>query len=258
MVNIHPTAIVSPKALLGENVVVSPFAIIHDKVEIGDNTFIGPKAVVYDFTTIGSNVKIFHDASIGHIPQDLKFKGEESYCRIGDNSIIHEFVTIHRGTAASLNTIVGKNVFLMAYSHVAHDCIIEDNVIIANWTQIAGHVHVFHNAVIGGSVKLIQFMRIGKFCMVQGGRSVNKDVPPYVLAGEEDLSYGGLNSVGLRRNGFTNEQIADIKKIYNYIYKSNLNISQAKEKIQVEFAGNKFADEILNFINESKHGIISN
>ena len=257
MANIHPTAIVSPKARLGENVTISPFAIIHDEVEIGDNTFIGPKTVVYDYTTIGSNVKIFQNASIGHIPQDLKFKGEVTHCCIGDKSIIHEFVTIHRGTSASLKTSIGKNVYIMAYCHVAHDCVVEDNCIIANLTQLAGHVHINHNAVIGGSVKILQFMRIGKFCMIQGGRTLNKDIPPYILAGTEEVQYGGLNSVGLRRNGFTSDQIQHIKKIYNYIFESKLNISQAKEKIVLEFPDDPFAKEILAFINESKIGIIN-
>ena len=257
MVTIHPTAIVSSKARLGENVTVSPFAIIHDEVEIGDNTFIGPKVVVYDFSVIGNNVKIFQNSSIGHIPQDLKFKGEKTFCYVGDNSILHEFVTIHRGTAASNQTVVGKNVYIMSYCHVAHDCIVEDNCIIANLTQIAGHVHIYNNAVIGGNVKILQFLRVGKFCMIQGGRTINKDIPHYILAGTEEVTYGGLNTVGLRRNGFTSEQIQAIKNIYKFIFESKLNISQAKEKIKEEFPDNSFANEILVFINESKPGIIS-
>ena len=257
MVNVHSTAVVSSKAHLGENVTISPFAIVHDEVEIGDNTFIGPKTVIYDYTIIGNNVKIFQNASIGHIPQDLKFKGELTHCYIGDNSIIHEFVSIHRGTAASLKTTIGKNVYIMDYSHVAHDCIIEDNCIIANLTQLAGHVHIYQNAVIGGNVKILQFMRVGKFCMIQGGRTLNKDIPPYILAGTEEVQYGGLNSIGLRRNGFSPEQIQHLKKIYNYIFESKLNISQAKEKIKLEFPNDPFANEIFAFINESKIGIIS-
>jgi UDP-N-acetylglucosamine acyltransferase len=256
MVNIHPTAIVNPNAKLGENVLVSPYAIIHDNTEIGDNCSIGPKAVIYPYTTLGSNVRISHSASIGHIPQDLKFKGEITTCKIGSNSVIHEFVTIHRGTIALGETSIGEEAFIMAYSHVAHDCTIKEKVTIANCAQIAGHVSIERNAVIGGFAKIRQFTRIGKFCMIQGGRGVAKDVPHYILAGEERLQFGGLNKIGLRRNGFSEDQINVIKKIYFYLYGSNLNVSQAKEKILAEFPTDPYSNEIVDFINQSKVGII--
>jgi len=256
MISIHPTAIVSPKARLGEDVTVDAYAIIHDDVEIGDGTYIGPRAVIYDYARIGSRVKIYHSASISHICQDLKFKGEVTYSYIGDDSILHEFVTVHRGTAATGKTVIGKKAYLMAYTHIAHDCVLEDNITIANCTHLGGHVLIQRNAVIGGLVKVHQFCRIGKFCMVQGLRKVVKDVPPFVLAGNVDLSYVGLNSIGLRRNGFNAEQIAKIKNIYNYIYYSHLNVSQAKEKIIQEFSGETFTQDILDFLNTSQRGII--
>lgn len=257
MVNIHPTAIVNPKAKLGENVVVSPYAIIYENTEIGDNCIIGPKAVIYPYTTLGSNIKICHSASIGHIPQDLKFRGEITTCKIGKNSTIHEFATIHRGTIASGQTSIGEDAFIMAYTHVAHDCVIKDRVTIANFTQIAGHVTIDCNAVIGGYVRIRQFTRIGKFCMMQGGCAAGKDIPPYTLAGKAELQFNGLNKVGLRRNGFSEEQINEIKKIYFYLYSSKLNVTQAKEKILADFPNSIYAAEIVDFINNSKVGIIS-
>jgi UDP-N-acetylglucosamine acyltransferase len=257
MVNIHPTAIVSSKAKLGVNVTISPMAIIHDDVEIGDDSFIGPRSVIYDYARIGSRVRIYHSASISHICQDLKFKGEISYCYIGDDSIIHEYVTVHRGTAATGKTVVGKKAYLMAYTHIAHDCIIEDNVTIANCTHTGGHVLIQRNAVIGGLVKIHQFCRIGKFCMIQGLKKVVKDVPPFILAGGHELNYSGLNSVGLKRNGFTSEQLIKLKGIYHYLFLSGLNVSQAKEKIQTEYGNEDDAKEIIDFINSSQRGIIS-
>jgi UDP-N-acetylglucosamine acyltransferase len=256
MVNIHPTAIVSPKAKLGENVTVSPFVIIHDDVEIGDDTFIGARSVIYDYARIGSRVRIYHSASISHICQDLKFNGETSYCYIGDDSILHEYVTVHRGTAATGKTIIGKKAYLMAYTHIAHDCVLEDNITIANCSHLGGHVTIQRNAVIGGLVKIHQFCRIGKFCMVQGSRKVVKDIPPFILVGGYELSYGGLNSIGLRRNGFSPEQLIKLKDIYHFLFNSNLNVSQAKEKILAQYSDEDFAKEIIEFINSSKRGII--
>ncbi len=256
MVNIHPTAIVSPKAKLGQNVTVSPFAIIHENTEIGDDCVIGPRAVIYPYTTLGNNVRISHSASIGHIPQDLKFHNEITRCKIGSNSVIHEFVTIHRGTEASGETFVGEEAFIMAYSHVAHDCVIKEKVTIANCTQIAGHVTIERNAVIGGLAKIRQFTRIGKFCMIQGGRGVTKDVPHYILVGGKDVEFGGLNKIGLKRNGFSDDQINVIKQVYTYLYGSNMNVSQAKQRILSEFGSDPAAIEIVDFINQSKSGII--
>lgn len=256
MVNIHPTAIVSPNAKLGTDVTVAPYAIIYENTEIGDGCVIGPSAVIYPYTTLGSNTRISHSASIGHIPQDLKFRNEITTTKIGKNSIIHEFVTIHRGTQAAGETSIGDDAYIMAYSHVAHDCVIKDRVTIANCTQIAGHVTIENNAVIGGLAKVRQFSRIGKFCMIQGGRSISKDVPHYILVGGGDVKFEGLNKIGLKRNGFSDQQIEDIKKIYKYLYASNLNVSQAKEKIQAEFGDNPVAAEIIEFINTSKAGLI--
>lgn len=256
MNNIHSTAIVNKNAKLGSNITVSPFAIINDDVEIGDDSFIGPRAVIYKGTKIGKGVRVFHSSSIGHIPQDLKFHGENSICEIGDGTTLHEFVTIHRGTEATGKTIIGKNVFLMAYTHVAHDCVIGNNCIIANNVQIGGHVHIEDFTFIGGLTQVHQFSSIGKYCMVGGGFKVVKDVPPYVLAGEEPIKFCGLNIVGLRRRGFNSNQLNIIKDVYKILYESNLNFTQAKEKIAKDYSDNSLTFEILDFLNKSKRGIL--
>jgi len=256
MNNVHPTALVSSKAQLGENVRVDAYAIIKDDVVIGDGTYIGPHAVVYDGARIGKRVKIYQSASIAHIPQDLKFDNDESIAEIGDDTVIHEFVTIHRGTKETRLTKIGSNVLLMAYAHVAHDCIIGDKCILANSVQIAGHVSVDDWTIIGGTTPVHQFCKIGKHCMIGGGFRVTQDVPPFILAAQEPLQYEGLNVVGLRRRGFSNEQIMMLKNVYHYIYKSQLNVSQAKEKIIEEFGSEPHAQEVLTFLNASKRGLI--
>ncbi len=255
MNNIHPTAIVSPEAKLGDNITVDAFAIINDNVEIGDDTKIGSHAVIYDGSRIGNKVKIFQSASIANLPQDLKFKDEETHCYIGDETIIREFVTIHRGTNETKKTTIGKNVLLMAYAHVAHDCYVGNNCIIANGVQLAGHVSIDDWTIIGGLTPIHQFVKIGKHCMIGGGFRVPQDVPPYILAAGEPLKYEGLNVVGLRRRGFTNQQIQTLKRVYNILYDPHFNVSQAKEKINEEFNDDPLAAEVLSFLNNSKRGI---
>lgn len=256
MAKIDNTAVVNPNAKLGKNVEVGPFAIIHEDVEIGDDCVIGPHAVIYDGARIGNRVKIFQGASVSNLPQDLKFDGGETYFYIGDDTVVREFATLHRGTLETGFSKVGKNVLLMAYSHVAHDCVVGNNCIIANGVQIAGHVNIEDWVIIGGMTPVHQFVNIGQHAMIGGGFRAIADVPPYVLAAGEPLKYSGLNVIGLRRRGFTNDQIKELKEIYSFIYQSKLNISQAKEKIEEKFAGSPLSKIVLEFIKKSSRGII--
>lgn len=200
--------------------------------------------------------RYFLKAVISAIPQDLKFRGEETLAIIGDNTTIRECVTVNRGTAARGKTVVGNNCLLMAYCHVAHDCIVGDNVIMSNATQLAGEVVVDNFAVIGGGTLVHQFCHIGPHVMIQGGALVNKDIPPYVKAAREPIAYAGVNSIGLRRRNFSNEQIREIQEIYRYLYLSGLNVSDAVERIEAELPATKERDEIILFVRNSKRGII--
>lgn len=257
MSTIHPTAIVSEKASIGENVTISPYAIIHDDVVIGDNTHIGPHTCVYDGARIGNNVTIYQSGSIAHIPQDLKFDKEPSLCIVGDNTTLHEFVTLHRGTSATGKTVIGSNVLMMAYSHVAHDCVIGNNCILANLVQIGGHVELEEYVILGGDSPVHQFCKIGKHAMVGGHFRVVQDVPPYVLVAGEPLEYSGINTIGLRRRGFTSDQITILKKVYNnYIYSKHYNVSQAKEKIKEEFGDDPLVKNVLDFLEKVTRGLV--
>ncbi|KUO63279.1 acyl-[acyl-carrier-protein]--UDP-N-acetylglucosamine O-acyltransferase [bacterium BRH_c32] len=253
---IHPTSIVSPNAKLGENVKIGPFTIIHDDVEIGDNTEIASSAVLYDGARIGNNVKIFQGASIANKPQDLKFGDEKTYFYVGDNTTIREFVTLHRGTLATGKASVGKDCLIMAYAHVAHDCIIGDNCILSNAVQVGGHVHVGDWVIIGGLTAIHQFSKIGEHSMIGGSFKVSSDVPPYILAAGEPLRYHGLNVIGLRRRGFSNDDIATIKDCYHFLYHSGNNFSQAKEKIAAKYPDNIYAKKILDFFIDVKRAVI--
>lgn len=252
----QPLAYVHPAAKIASNVVIDPFVTIDQNVEIGEGTKIGSNVTILEGARIGKNCTIFPGAVIGAIPQDLKFKGEETTAIIGDNTIIRECVTINRGTSAKGKTIVGDNCLIMAYSHVAHDCIVGDNVIMANGTQAAGEVIIDNFAIIGGGALIHQFCHIGPHVMVQGGALVNKDIPPYVKAGRDPISYAGVNSIGLRRRNFTNEQIREIQEIYRYLYLSGLNNSDAVERIEAELPATKERDEIILFVRNAKRGII--
>ena len=209
-----------------------------------------------DYQLIGKNCIIFPGAVISAIPQDLKFQGEETFAIIGDNTTIRECVTVNRGTSAKCKTVVGNNCLIMAYSHVAHDTIVGNNVIISNATQLAGEVIIDDFAVIGGGTLIHQFCHIGPHVMIQGGSRINKDIPPYVKAGREPVAYSGVNSIGLRRRNFTNEQIREVQDIYRYLYLSKLNVSDAIEKIEAELPATNERDEIILFIRNSKRGII--
>ncbi|WP_290457156.1 acyl-ACP--UDP-N-acetylglucosamine O-acyltransferase [uncultured Muribaculum sp.] len=249
-------AYVHPAAKIAPSVVIDPFVTIDQNVEIGEGTRIGSNVTIMEGARIGKNCTIFPGAVISAIPQDLKFRGEDTLAIIGDNTTIRECVTVNRGTAARGKTVVGNNCLLMAYCHVAHDCIVGDNVIMSNATQLAGEVVVDNFAVIGGGTLVHQFCHIGPHVMIQGGALVNKDIPPYVKAAREPIAYAGVNSIGLRRRNFSNEQIREIQEIYRYLYLSGLNVSDAVERIEAELPATKERDEIILFVRNSKRGII--
>lgn len=252
----QPLAYIHPAAKIHPSVVIDPFVTIDGNVEIGEGTRIGSNVTIMDGARIGKNCTIFPGAVISAIPQDLKFRGEDTVAIIGDNTTLRECVTVNRGTAAKGKTVVGSNCLIMAYSHVAHDCVIGDNVIISNATQIAGEVVVDNFAVIGGGTLIHQFCHLGSHVMIQGGGLINKDIPPFVKAAREPIAYTGVNSIGLRRRGFTNDQIRDIQEVYRYLYLSRLNVTDALERIEAELPATKERDEIILFIKNSKRGII--
>jgi UDP-N-acetylglucosamine acyltransferase len=249
-------AFVHPDARLGKDVIVEPFAYISGNVIIGDGTWIGPGAIILDYARIGSNCRIFPSAVISGIPQDLKFRGEESTAEIGNNTTIRECVTVNRGTAAVGMTVVGNNSLLMAYSHIGHDCIVGNNCIIGNSCSLAGEVNVDDWAILSGGTLVHQFARIGGHVMIGGGSKVRTDVPPFVKADRDPLSYLGLNSVGLTRRGFPKERIDEIHSIYRAIYQNGMNISQALDHVEKEFISSPDKEYILGFIRKSERGII--
>ncbi len=252
----QPLAYVHPGAKIAKNVVIEPFSTIHNNVEIGEGTWIGSNVTIMSGARIGKNCTIFPGAVISAVPQDLKFGGEESTAVIGDNTTIRECVTINRGTAASGQTQVGNNCLIMAYAHVAHDCMVGNNVVIANSVALAGHVTVGNFAVIGGLAAVHQFITIGDHSMISGGSLVRKDVPPFTKAAKEPLSYVGINSVGLRRRGFSSEKIREIQDIYRTLYQKNYNNSQALDIIEAEMAATPERDEIIHFVRNSSRGIM--
>jgi UDP-N-acetylglucosamine acyltransferase len=254
---IHPLTNIHPEAKIAANVVVEPFTTITKDVEIGEGSWIGSNVVIMEGARIGKNCKIFPGSVISAPPQDLKYRGEPSTVIIGDNTVIRECVTLNRGTALDKNTTnIGDNCLIMAYVHVGHDCIIGNNVIIANSVQLAGHIYVDDYVYIAGVSAVHQFVKIGAHAMVAGGSLVRKDVPPYTKAAREPLSYCGINSVGLKRRGFSNEKINEIQDIYRSIFLKGLNISKALETIENEVATSEERNEIINFIKSSERGIM--
>ncbi|MBK6263882.1 acyl-ACP--UDP-N-acetylglucosamine O-acyltransferase [Marivirga sp. S37H4] len=247
---------IHPEAKIGKNVVIEPFAFIDKNVEIADNTWIGPNAVINSGARIGKGCKIFSGATIAAIPQDLKFAGEETLTEIGDNTIIREYVNISRGTDDKKTTKIGSNCLIMAFVHIAHDCMIGDNCIIVNSVQLGGHVTIDDWAIIGGASAIHQFVKVGRHVMISGGSLVRKDVPPYVKAAREPLTYCGINSVGLRRRGFSNERINDIQEIYRNLYLSGLNNAKALEKIETLIPSSEERDNITSFVRQSERGIM--
>lgn len=252
----QPLAYVHPSAKIAKNVVIEPFTTIHANVVIGEGSWIGSHVTIMEGARIGKNCNIFPGAVISAPPQDLKYDGEDTTTEIGDNTTIRECVTINRGTADRMKTVIGKNCLIMAYCHVAHDCIVGNNTIFSNNTNLAGHVTVGDYVVLAGLVAVHQFSTIGNHAFVTGGSLVRKDVPPYVKAAREPLSYVGINSVGLRRRGFTAEKIREIQNIYRILYQKNYNNSQAVAIIEAEMEATPERDEILMSIRNSPRGIM--
>ena len=252
----QPLAYVHPDAKIHPSVVIDPFVTIDRNVEIGEGTRICSNVTIMEGARIGKNVTIYPGAVISGPPQDLKFKGEQTVAIIGDGTTIRECVTVHRGTASKGKTVVGSNCLIMAYCHVAHDCVVGNNVIMSNAVQMAGEVVVDDFAVLGGGALIHQFCHIGSHVMLQGGALVNKDIPPFVKAAREPIAYAGVNSIGLRRRGYSNETIRDIQEIYRYLYLSGLNNSDAISRIEAELPASKARDEIILFVRNSGRGII--
>lgn len=252
----QPLAYVHPGAKIATNVVVEPFTTINNNVTIGSGTWIGSNVTIMEGARIGKNCRIFPGAVISAIPQDLKFEGEDSLTIIGDNSTVRECATINRGTKAYGKTEVGENCLIMATAHIAHDCILGNNSIVVNGVALAGHVVVGEHAIIGGLAAVHQFIHIGDHAMISGGSLVRKDVPPFTKAAKEPLSYVGINSIGLRRRGFTSDKIKEIQYIYRILYQLNNNTSQALEIIEAELEATPERDQIITFIRNSQRGIM--
>ncbi len=254
--NIHPTAIVHPSVELGQNVHIGPHSIVGQEVVIGDDVTIANGVVVEKNTRIGSGCRIFSGAVLGSRPQDLKYKGEKTFLEIGEGTIIREYTTINLGTAQSRKTVVGSDTMLMSYVHVAHDCYIGDHVILANAVNMGGHVQIHDYAVVGGIVPIHQFVRIGCHAMIGGGYRVNQDICPYVRVAGYPLRVAGLNSVGLRRRGFSGETMAVLKRAYTILFRSRLNVSQAMMRIADELPPTPEIRNILSFLKDTKRGIV--
>jgi len=253
---ISPLAYIHPEAIIGENVEIAPFVYIDKNVVIGDNNKIMSNVSILYGARIGNGNTIFPGAVIGAVPQDLKFQGEETTAEIGDNNTIRENVTVNRGTAAKGKTVVGSNNLLMEGVHVAHDAIVGSNCIIGNSTKMAGEIIIDDNAIVSAAVLMHQFCRVGSYVMLQGGSRFSKDIPPYIIAGRDPIAYCGINIVGLRRHGFSNELIENVHNAYRIIYQSGLNVSDALEKVKNEIPSSPEIEYIIEFVQSSKRGII--
>lgn len=253
---IHPLANIHPDAKIGKNVKIDPFTNIYADVEIGDNTWIGSNVTIFDGARIGNNCQIYPGAVISAVPQDLKYKGEKTLTEIGNNTSIRECVTINRGTTDRMTTKVGDNCLLMAYSHVAHDCFVGNNVIMANMATLAGHITVEDWAILEGLVVVQQFVTIGAHAFVTGTSKVRKDIPPFVKAAKDPLCYAGVNVVGLRRRGYSDERIKNIEDLYRIIYVRGYNMSRALEIVAAELPDSDEKSQIVDFIKSSQYGVI--
>jgi UDP-N-acetylglucosamine acyltransferase len=255
MPGIHPTAIVSPRAELGDNVTIGPYAMVGENCVVGDGCTLEARSVLDRNVRLGVNVSIGIGSVIGGDPQDLKFKGEETWVEIGDGTRVREYTTINRGTAQSFKTTVGKGSFLMSYVHLAHDCHVGDGVIISNATQLAGHVTVEDRAILSGLSAVHQFVKIGRHAFVGGCSRVAKDVPPYIKAVGNPVKLYGLNSIGLQRNNFPDETIRELKRAYRLFFRSELNVSQARERAAHELQPLPEVEHFLRFVDESQRGL---
>ena len=256
MPNIHSTAVVAGKARLADDVTVGPFSIIAENVEIGTGSRIHSHVFVADGARIGKNCQVHHGSVVATLPQDLKFGGEKTTLEIEDNVVIREFCSLNRGTKHRGCSRIGNDCFLMAYTHVAHDCWLGDHVILANGVQLAGHVTIEDWVIIGGLVPVHQFCSVGQHAFIGGGYRVVQDVPPYILAAGEPLSYKGLNVIGLERRGFSKDVIGTLRRCYRILYRSKLNTSQALERIRSEMDMTPEIQAVLKFIEESERGFI--
>jgi UDP-N-acetylglucosamine acyltransferase len=256
MPDIHPTAIIHPDAQIAEGTRIDAFSIVEENVIIGSGCKISSCVRIKSGTRLGKDVIIAHGAVLGSTPQDLKFKGEKTELFVDDRTDVREFSTLNRGTGEGGQTRIGKDCLLMAYVHVAHDCIVGDNVILANSVNMAGHVTIEDFVIIGGVVPIHQFVRIGCHAMIGGGFRVPKDVTPYILAGGEPLCFSGLNSVGLRRRGFSNETRQALQQAYRLLYRSGLNVKDALNKIEAECEQTPEVKHMVAFIRATKRGIL--
>ena len=247
---------IDEKAVIGKSVKIEPFSFIDENVIIGDDCWVGNNVTIYSGARIGNNVKIFPGAVISAVPQDMKFDGEETLVEIGDNTIIRECATINRGTIDRNKTIIENDCLIMAYVHIAHDCIVKNNSILVNAVQIGGHSIIDEHAIIGGGSVIHQFTKIGKYSMTAGGSVIRKDIPPYCKAGKNPLKYMGINSIGLKRKGFSKSVINNIQEIYRILYFNGLNNSEATSKISNDIIDSNEKNEILGFISKSDRGLI--
>ena len=251
---IHQTAVIAPDAVLAENVEVGPYAIIGPNVTVGEGTVLGPHSILERNVKLGARCKVGSGSIIGGDPQDLKYKGEETWAEIGDETIIREYVTVNRGTTQSFRTTVGKGCLLMSYVHLGHDCHLTDGVIVSNGTGLAGHVEVGARAIINGMCGVQQFVRIGTFAYVGGHSAVRKDVPPFCRTDGDRVL--GLNKVGLERNGFSSDAVHALQAAYRIFFRSSLNISQALERVRTELTGRPEVDLLVQFIESSQRGVM--
>ena len=253
---IHATAIIHPSAQIAENVDIGPYTIVGEGTSIGSGTWIGPHVVIGDWTEVGRENRIFQFASIGAPPQDLKFKGEKTYLKIGDRNAIRESVTMHRGTETGIGeTVVGNDNLFMAYTHVAHDCIVGNRVVMANCATLAGHVEVGDHAILGGLSAYHQFVRIGSHVMVSGGAITTQDIPPYCIAQGDRAVTHGINSIGLSRRGFSQETVRAIKNAYKLVYRSDLRLEDSLAEIDKQYGEIPEVKVFTDFIRGSERGI---
>jgi UDP-N-acetylglucosamine acyltransferase len=253
---IHPTAVVDPGARLGHNVKVGPYAIIGPNVVIGPDCVIGSSVLLTGHVIIGSGNRIFHGAAIGCEPQDKKYHGEVSYVEIGDNNDIREYCTIHPATGEGASTRVGSDNLLMAYVHIAHNCRVHDHTVLANAVNLAGHVEIESHAILGGMTPVHQFVRVGAFSFVGGASRLPQDVPPFIKVAGNPIEVAGINAIGLKRGGFSDEDLQNLKKAYRLLYRSGLNVTQALERIAADCQLTQHIEDLMAFIRRSDRGIV--
>jgi len=255
-VNIHSTAIVHPKAQIAEGVSIGPYSVIGERVTIGKDTKIASHVLIEGWTTIGERNQIHSFSCIGSPPQDVGYKNEETYLIIGNDNVIREFATVHRATTkADRKTEIGNKNYLMAYSHVAHDCKLGNSIIMANSAGLAGHITIEDYAILGGIVGVHQYVRIGAYAMIGGQSAIVQDIPPYVSAAGNRAQLYGLNTIGLKRKGFSDEVINNLKKAYKIIFRSGMTIEEAIKKVVEEFPDSKEVNYFVDFMRHSKRGV---